>query len=69
MFSYVSGDKHIEIKTPTHQIRTESHGAREKKSDDKMFFCPRGKDAGCRGGVFGGGGLYDKTVETQKECV
>lgn len=60
MFSCVSGDKHIEIKTPTHQISTKSHEAHEKKkSDDKMFFSQGNKDRrGLLGWCLGGGWDY-----------
>lgn len=67
MFSYVSGDKHIEIKTPTHQISTKSHGAHEKNQIIKCSSVQGKKDR--RGlsawGVWGD----DRIVETEKDCV
>lgn len=68
MFSCVGGDKHIGIKTPTHQINTKSHEAHEKNIRWKNVLQSGGKkrDVACRSGVFGGlGGI----TETQKECV
>lgn len=73
MFSYVSGDKHIEIKTPTHQISTKSHGAHEKNLMTKCSSVRGEKnDVVCRGGVFGGTtGLlrHRKSVFKKKEGV